>query len=103
MTMQQFDPLIFEDFFETNALGRQALFQSILPGSLQGRQREQANQLFTPTFNQFLGGLGQSLRSGRTPQSFQDFVTNDFNLTRGLAQLPDQQTPGLTSRATFGF
>ncbi len=99
----QFDPLIFSDFFETDPLGRQAIFFSQIPQGLPQRQQEQAQQLFIPTFNQFLGNLGRSLRAGQTPQSFQDFVSNDFNLQRGLARTPQQTTRGLTSPTQFGF
>lgn len=99
--VMQFDPAIFSDFFETDELGRRALFESFIPQGFTGAQRQQAGQLFIPTFNQFLGNLGTSLRQGQTPQSFQNFVQNDFNLTRGLARFPQAATPGLTSRAQF--
>ena len=99
----QFDPAIFSDFFETDPLGRRALFESFLPQGLTSPQRQQAGQLFIPTFNQFLGQLGTSLRQGQTPQSFQNFVQNDFNFGREFARLPQAATPGLTSRTQFGF
>ena len=105
MVMQNFDPAIFSDFFETDDLGRRALFQSTFGQDAQSQQ--QGSQLFIPTFNQFLGNLGRSLRAGTTPESFQDFATNTsgqgFNQTRALASLPQGQTPGLQSRVQFGF
>mgnify|MGYP003656476101 FL=1 len=101
MPVQNFDPGIFSDFFETDDLGRRALFQSVFQPTRQAQQ--QGSELFVPTFNQFLGNLGSSLRRGQTPQSFEDFVTNDFNPQRGLAQQSQQSTPGLTSRAQFGY
>ena len=101
MTMQQFDPNIFSDFFETDELGRRALFQSFVPQNLSFGQQQQASTLFQPTFNQFLGGLGRSLRAGTKPQSFADFAPGAIQ--QNLATLPQARTPGLTSRADFGF
>ena len=101
MPMQSFNPAIFDDFFETDDLGRRALFQSALPQGLSPGGQQQANQLFTPVFNQFLGDLGRSLRQGQTPQSFADFAPQA--MYDAFAALPQQQTPGLTSRNQFGF
>lgn len=98
-----FDPAIFSDFFETDDLGRRALFQSVFPQTGNLQQQAQQSKLYVPTFNQYLGNLGTSLSQGQTPQSFQDFVTNDFSPQRGLAQQSQQSTPGLTSRTQFGY
>ena len=101
MTMQNFNPAIFDDFFETDDLGRRALFQSSLPQGLSQGQQNQASGLFQPVFNQYLGNLGRSLRAGERPQSFADFAPGATQ--NAFAALPQQSTPGLTSRTQYGF
>ena len=96
-----FDPAIFSDFFETDDLGRRALFNSLLPQGQSLNQQQQSNQLFTPVFNQFLGTLGRSLRKGQAPQSFADFAPGAVQ--KGFASLPQATSPGLTSRTNFGY
>jgi len=97
-------PFPFESLFEEDELGRRLIFQSLLPQNLSASDQRTAGNLFIPTFNQFLGQVGRDIRGGQTPTTFANFVSNDFNLTRGLAQQGNTTTPGLTSRTTqFGF
>jgi hypothetical protein len=102
--MQGFDFGQLGGFFEETDLGRRLLFGAAVPQGIgESDKRRISENLFVPSFNQFLTQIGGQLQRGQKPSSFTDFVQNDFNLTRGLARLPEQSTPGLTSRANFGF
>lgn len=86
MTMQD---TIFGDLFEQDPLGRQALFQSLLPQNANPFQQQLFGQLFEPTFNQFLGQLGSQVRQGQAPSlSFTQFLNEQFDPQRALLRLP---------------
>ena len=98
-----FQSFPFENLFEETDLGRRLIFQSALPQNLPFSQQRGAANLYTPTFNQFLGQIGNDIRSGQTPTTFASFAQNQANLPRQIAGLSDASTPGLTSRTQYGF
>lgn len=88
---------LFSDVFETDPLGRQALFQSTLPANANPFQAGQFQNLFQPTFNSFLGALGAQVKQNQTPDlSFRQFLSESFDPTRQLLRLPSGQQQGPT-------
>ena len=101
------DPGIQEAFLrllEGTDLGERTLFQSISPfGSSPGRDL-QFQGLFTPTFNRFLGALGDQIRSGQEPSlTFNQFLTEQFDPQRTLLQLPERRTDVAAGGTVFNF
>lgn len=87
MTTQPFpfDPNILEE----TGFGRQALFQSFLPTNANPFQQNMFQNLFTPTFNEYLGQIGSAVRQNQAPTTtFLDFLQQSFNPTRQLLRLP---------------
>ncbi len=97
MTQQPF-PFLDINTLEETGLGRSVLFESLRPQRLNAVQRRQFSSLFQPTFNQFLGQLGQQVRQGQAPTlQFNDFLQNQFNPQRQLLQFsPGGRSQGQT-------
>ena len=91
-----------EELLEENEQGRRALFFGGL-GNLSPFQQRFANSLYEPTFNRFLGQIGQQVRSGQTPNTtWSDFLRNSFNFNREQLSAP-QSTSHLFGRPQFFF
>lgn len=99
---------IFQDVFETDPLGRQALFQSHIPRGFDRTlsQQQQWGNLFDTFFNKYLGQLGGEVRGGTgiPSTSFTSYLENlDFG--REARRLPSSMTgrsaSPLTSTARF--
>lgn len=87
-------------------LGQRALFESFVPQRLFGAQRRQVSNLFAPTFNRFLGQLGQQLLSGEgTTPTFKGFLENQFDPVREQLRLPtiSSGTAPLVTPTMFNF
>lgn len=90
MTMNWFDPSLLE---ETD-LGRRSLYQSFIPQQFgrTGQQQDVFAGMFPRVFNNYLGQLGQSVRSGGAPSlSFTDFL-NQQDFGRQILRAPVQET-----------
>ena len=107
MTM---DNSIYKDVFETDPLGRQALFQSYIPRGFDRTafQQQAFSNLFDTFFNRYLGQLGGEVRggSGVPSTSFTSYLENlDFG--REARRLPSSMTgrneSPLTSTARYLF
>ena len=104
--VQPFD--IFDLLSDTEE-GRRISFQTKLgqSGLVNQNNRPNFSNLFGNFQNQFFGDQGTRVQQGQEPQSFLDFLNNDFNLDRQLRRAPNQQTGlgnrGLTSQARFLF
>ncbi len=93
MTMQNFgvDPLVLEE----SDLGIQALFQSFIPQGANQIQQQQLGSLFQPTFNQFLGQIGNQVRQGGAPTlTFSQFLEDNFNPQRALLRTNRRSSAG---------
>lgn len=95
------DPFPFQDIntLEETGLGRSVLFESLRPQNLNPFQQRQFSNLFEPTFNNFLGQLGEQVRGGQSPSLlFNDFLKNQFDPQRQLLQFgTGQRAPGQTA------
>ena len=90
------------DFLNTDEEGLRMQFFGGLGGLNAGQQRF-GQTLFQPTFNRYLGQLGQMAVSGQAPNlNFSDFLKNDFNLNRELLRQP-QTSSRLFGRPQFFF
>jgi hypothetical protein len=111
MVTQTTDPFINPDLLtqvldtlEGTDLGRQILFQSLLPGNASPTQTPQFQNLFHPVFTQFLGELGSRVRSGGEPNlTFDQFLAENFDPQRALLRLPEARTGALGGPAVFNF
>jgi hypothetical protein len=101
------DPEIQDAFLrllEGTDLGERTLFQSISPFDSSPDLDRQFQGLFTPTFNQFLGALGDQIRSGEEPSlTFNQFLTEQFDPRRALLQLPGRRGDVAAGGTFFRF
>jgi hypothetical protein len=83
-------------FLEDDPIGRRALFESFIPQNVFGTQRQRLSNLFTPTFNRFLGELGTEVRAGgagfKTPKTFRESLLAGFDPTRERLRFPVSAT-----------
>lgn len=92
------------DTLEGTDLGREVLFQSLLPGNASPTQALQFQSLFQPVFTQFLGELGSRVRNGGEPNlTFDQFLSENFDPQRALLRLPGTRSTGLGSPVTYNF
>ena len=69
--------------------GRRTLYESFIPQNVFGTQRRYLSNLFTPTFNRFLGELGRSSRQDEFPErTFRTFLEEQYDPQRQLLRLP---------------
>lgn len=95
---------LFGGLFDETDLGRRATFSTLLSG-LAGQQgspitrfnRDLFERQFDSQFQRFLGGTGQRILSGETPQTFAQFVESGFT-GREARRLPRSQGSGGGSR-----
>lgn len=81
-------------------VGERTLFQSVSPFAGSPGLELQFQGLFTPTFNRFLGELGDQIRSGVEPTlTFNRFLMERFDPVRSLVQLPGSRSD-VASRGT---
>jgi hypothetical protein len=102
MTMQR---SIFEDIFETDPLGQRALFESHRPGfASTSSQRQTFSGMFPNIFNEFLGQLGQQVRTTGQPgpQSYTDWL-NEQDFGRQFRRNTAGSSSPLTSTARWLF
>ena len=87
----------FFDAFEMDDIGRRANFQGRFAGFGQGQQNRLGN-LFEPTFNRYLGALGQQILGGNNPTAtFTDYLSQNFNPQRELARGGQRDQSGPSS------
>ena len=87
----------FFEGFETSDIGRRANFQGRFAGFGQGQQN-QLGTLFEPTFNRYLGMLGQQIMGGGKPDAtFTDYLSQNFNPQRELARFSQRDRGGPSS------
>ena len=102
-----FNAPIWQDFFNTDETGQKTAFFGQLPQNLSGSQQRFAQNLFQPTFNRYLGKLGQQIMGGGNPtRSFTDFLTEDFNVQKELLRSPEStfsQGSSIRSPARYFF
>ena len=96
---------IFDQLSDT-AEGRRVGFQTFLNQFAQRPQQRQLTSFNRPYFsnlqnqaeNEFFGQAGQRIQAGQSPQSFTDFLNDNFNLGRRARRAPTQQMGTGTSR-----
>ena len=96
---------IFDQLSDT-AEGRRIGFQTFLDQFAQRPQQRQLTSFNRPFFsnlqnqaeNEFFGQAGQRILAGQSPQSFTDFLNDNFNLGRRARRAPTQQMGTGTSR-----
>jgi hypothetical protein len=95
--VQPFD--IFDLLSDTEE-GRRIAFQTELGKSPLANftNNAQLSNLFQPFQNQFFANQGQRIQNEQSPQSFTDFLNNDFDLDRQIRRAPSQQTGRSPSR-----
>lgn len=104
-----FDPINFFDQLSDTEEGRRIAFQTRLGKSrlANPNNRPFLSNLFQPFQNEFFGDAGRRIQNQQAPQSFTEFLNNDFNLDRRIRRAPSSQTgrgtSGLTSQARFLF
>ena len=92
---------IFDQFSDTSE-GRRIGFQTFLDNFRQRQPTDRPSQINTfnrPYFsnlqsqaeNEFFGQAGQRIQADQSPQSFTDFLNDDFNLGRRARRAPTQQ------------
>lgn len=85
-------------------LGRQLLFQSLLPANATNTQQAQFQSLYGSTFTQFLTQLGQQIRQGSEPDlTFDEFLTQEFDPNRALLRLPGSASPLSGGRTIYNY
>ena len=90
----------FLNLLEGYDFGERLLFESAIPQNVFGRQRRELSNLFTPTFNRFLGEAGSQMRMGGTPTvTWKDFLQRQFDPQRQLLRMPSI-SPASTSPVT---
>jgi hypothetical protein len=88
------------EILEGSDLGERLLFESAIPQNVFGRQRRELSNLFTPTFNQFLGQIGSQMRLHDAPTlTWKNFLQRQFDPQRQLLRLPSI-SPSSTSPVT---
>ena len=101
------DPDIQEAFLrllEGTDIGERTLFQSISPFAGSPGLDLQFQSLFTPTFNRFLGALGDQIRTGQEPTlTFNQFLTERFDPRRAVVQLPGNRTDVAAGGTVFSL
>ena len=90
------------DMLSDTAEGRRVGFQTFLDNFRQRQSADRPSQINTfnrPYFsnlqsqaeNAFFGQAGQRIQADQSPQSFTDFLNDDFNLGRRARRAPTQQ------------
>ena len=109
MAVSASTPFDFLNLFEQEDLGRRMMFEAAIPSGLKGPTRQAASRLFEPTFNQFLGILGQQIgdQSRQDPMiTFRQYLSEKFDPQRELLRFPGgtlQRTSALSTPAMFSF
>ena len=81
----------FFDAFETNNFGQRANFYGRSVG-LQPYQQSGLQNLFEPTFNKYLGALGQQVLGGQSPSmTWTDYLNQNYNPQREFLRQPQSQ------------
>ena len=99
-------PINIFDMLSDTAEGRRVGFQTFLDQFAQRPQQRQLTSFNRPYFsnlqnqaeNEFFGRAGQRIQQGQSPQSFTDFLNDNFNLGRRARRAPTQQMGTGTSR-----
>ena len=92
------------DTLEGTDMGRQVLFQSLLPRAASPLQSLQFQDLFRPVFTQFLGELGARVRNGAEPDlTFDQFLAENFDPQRALLRLPGLRSSAFSGPTVFNF
>ena len=92
-------PINIFDMLSDTAEGRRIGFQTFLNQFAQRPQQRQLTSFNRPYFsnlqnqaeNEFFGQAGQRILADQSPQSFTDFLNDDFNLGRRARRAPTQQ------------
>jgi hypothetical protein len=95
-------------FLEDDPIGRRALYESFIPQNVVGAQRQRLSNLFTPTFNRFLGELGAQIQTSggiQTPMTFRESLLSGFDPTRERLRFPmgTTRTAPLVTPTLFRF
>jgi len=93
------DAINIFDMLSDTAEGRRVGFQTFLNQFAQQPQQRQITSFNRPYFsnlqkqaeNEFFGQAGQRIQADQSPQSFTDFLNDDFNLGRRARRAPTQQ------------
>jgi len=99
-------PINIFDMLSDTAEGRRVGFQTFLNQFAQRPQQRQITSFNRPYFsnlqnqaeNEFFGSQGRRIQQGQSPQSFTDFLNDNFNLGRRARRAPTQQMGTGTSR-----
>ena len=82
-------PIDLGDLLGIDEAGRRSLYESFIPQNVFGTQRRHLSGLFAPTFNRFLGELGQFARRDEFPErTFRTFLEEQYDPQRQLLRLP---------------
>ena len=92
-------PINIFDMLSDTAEGRRVGFQTFLNQFAQRPQQRQLTSFNRPYFsnlqnqaeNEFFGSQGRRIQQGQSPQSFTDFLNDNFNLGRRARRAPTQQ------------
>ena len=83
------DPFSIQDILAGTPHGERLLFESAIPQDIICRQRRELSNLFTPTFNGFLGEQGAQMRMGDAPTlTWKNFLQRQFDPQRQLLRMP---------------
>tara|TARA_Y100000310_G_C20673971_1_gene811803 strand:- start:1803 stop:2144 length:342 start_codon:yes stop_codon:yes gene_type:complete len=86
---------IWRDVLEADPMGRQSIFQAMMPQGFSPVQQESASNLFQPAFSTYLGQYGRELAEvsrgerEQEPTSFTDFISNQYDFRRNLLRQPE--------------
>ena len=102
MTTQDDNP--FLRLMEGSDEGRRSLFGGLFSGYNPSQQNFAQQSIFQPTFNRYLGQLGQQVRGGGAPTlTFKDFLQQSFNPQRELLKMQDDRSRLFGGRTIFDF
>ena len=88
----------FLGFLEGNDQGARANYFGRVPQTFGLGQQQQIGTLFEPTFNRYLGMLGQQIMGGGAPtMKFTDYLSQNFNPQRELARFSQRDRGGPSS------
>ncbi len=100
----QSNPFFDLDLFNNSETANRMFFNSFLPTGATPTQARGFQNLFSPTFNTFLGQMGSQIRAGQTPQqSFTDFLQDQFDPVRELLRISAPSQAGAPGSTIFRF
>lgn len=100
----QSNPFFDLGLLDNSETANRMFFNSFLPTGASPSQARGFQNLFSPTFNTFLGQMGAQLRAGQVPtQNFRDYLQEQFDPQRELLRISSPSQAGAPGSTIFRF